>query len=76
MPAFGYLPQPKAENRPLTTISFKAGDGIRTRECQLGRLMPYPLATPARVSILPTNGVGDKTAPWQDWVQKFIIICQ
>ena len=25
-----------------------AGDGIRTRECQLGRLMPYHLATPAR----------------------------
>ncbi len=25
-----------------------AGDGIRTREYQLGRLMPYHLATPAR----------------------------
>jgi hypothetical protein len=25
-----------------------AGDGIRTRGCQLGRLMPYHLATPAR----------------------------
>jgi hypothetical protein len=24
-----------------------AGDGIRTREYQLGRLMPYHLATPA-----------------------------
>ena len=23
----------------------RAGDGIRTRECQLGRLMPYHLAT-------------------------------
>ena len=25
----------------------RAGDGIRTREYQLGRLMPYHLATPA-----------------------------
>ena len=31
----------------------RAGDGIRTRECQLGRLMPYHLATPAHDSILP-----------------------
>jgi hypothetical protein len=28
---------------------FRAGDGIRTREYQLGRLMPYHLATPACV---------------------------
>src|SRR3990172_1417334 len=27
----------------------RAGDGIRTREYQLGRLMPYRLATPARL---------------------------
>ena len=27
--------------------SARAGDGIRTREYQLGRLMPYHLATPA-----------------------------
>src|SRR3990172_501959 len=27
----------------------RAGDGIRTREYQLGRLMPYHLATPARL---------------------------
>ncbi|GEM_PF-5311844 len=26
----------------------RAGDGIRTHEYQLGRLMPYHLATPAR----------------------------
>ena len=25
----------------------RAGDGDRTRECQLGKLMPYHLATPA-----------------------------
>lgn len=24
-----------------------AGDGTRTRECKLGKLMPYHLATPA-----------------------------
>ena len=24
-----------------------AGDGIRTRECELGKLVPYHLATPA-----------------------------
>jgi hypothetical protein len=30
-----------------------AGDGTRTRECQLGRLMPYHLATPAGWGILP-----------------------
>ena len=27
--------------------SFRAGDGTRTHEYQLGRLMPYHLATPA-----------------------------
>ena len=27
--------------------TYRAGDGIRTREYQLGRLMPYHLATPA-----------------------------
>ena len=32
---------------------FRAGDGIRTRVCQLGRLMPYHLATPACFAILP-----------------------
>jgi len=32
----------KAEKR-----IWRAGDGIRTREYQLGRLMPYHLATPA-----------------------------
>ncbi len=28
-------------------LVFRAGDGIRTREYQLGGLMPYHLATPA-----------------------------
>jgi hypothetical protein len=39
---------------PVEPVSFRpgfqgAGDGIRTHECQLGRLMPYRLATPASV---------------------------
>ncbi len=29
----------------------RAGDGIRTREYQLGRLTPYHLATPASTSF-------------------------
>ncbi len=33
-----------------------AGDGIRTRECQLGRLMPYHLATPARLAFYRRHG--------------------
>ncbi len=28
-------------------VLYRAGDRIRTGECQLGRLMPYHLATPA-----------------------------
>jgi hypothetical protein len=40
-------------------LNTRAGDGIRTREYQLGRLMPYHLATPALWSIfyhiLPTH---------------------
>jgi hypothetical protein len=31
----------------LLLVVLRAGDGIRTREYQLGRLMPYHLATPA-----------------------------
>src|SRR4030042_578221 len=34
----------------------RAGDGIRTREYQLGRLMPYHLATPACV-LLPSEAI-------------------
>ena len=40
-------------------VFFQAGDGIRTRECQLGRLMPYHLATPAMpyyFTLLPPFG--------------------
>lgn len=33
--------------RPATFNRVRAGDGIRTRGYQLGRLMPYHLATPA-----------------------------
>ena len=33
----------------MTSVETRAGDGIRTRECQLGKLMPYHLATPAKV---------------------------
>ena len=33
----------------LMVLLFRAGDGIRTREYQLGRLMPYHLATPASI---------------------------
>jgi hypothetical protein len=33
--------------RLATFNRFRAGDGIRTREYQLGRLTPYRLATPA-----------------------------
>ena len=31
----------------MLLLMFRAGDGIRTREYQLGGLMPYHLATPA-----------------------------
>jgi hypothetical protein len=34
----------------LFRLLFRAGDGIRTREYQLGRLMPYHLATPACIN--------------------------
>ncbi len=42
----------KEEKAPLCRRG-RAGDGIRTREYQLGRLMPYHLATPASALILP-----------------------
>ena len=32
----------------FNTFTTRAGDGIRTREYQLGGLMPYHLATPAQ----------------------------
>ena len=31
---------------------YGAGDGTRTRECELGKLVPYHLATPARPVIV------------------------
>ena len=34
---------------------YRAGDGIRTHEYQLGRLTPYHLATPAWMTILPSS---------------------
>src|SRR5512137_2028403 len=39
------------EGHPTPSSISGAGDGIRTRGYQLGRLMPYHLATPARGSI-------------------------
>ena len=33
-------------------VQYGAGDGIRTRECKLGKLVPYHLATPACEGIL------------------------
>ncbi len=30
-------------------LALRAGDGIRTRECLLGKQVPYHLATPARM---------------------------
>ena len=33
-------------------LMFRAGDGIRTHEYQLGRLMPYHLATPACITYI------------------------
>jgi hypothetical protein len=46
---------------PLILPMTRAGDRIRTGECQLGRLMPYHLATPAYLFdylmplVYPTN---------------------
>ena len=34
-----------------------AGDGTRTRECELGKLVPYHLATPALVVIIPIRPI-------------------
>ena len=47
---------------PSTDLSCRdkrAGDGIRTREYQLGRLMPYHLATPAKsfAGVPPDNSL-------------------
>ena len=41
--------------RLLVSGNKRAGDGIRTHEYQLGRLMPYHLATPACGGILPQS---------------------
>ena len=38
-------------NVTLKHLRWRAGDGIRTHEYQLGRLMPYHLATPARIIL-------------------------
>jgi hypothetical protein len=42
---------------------MRAGDRIRTGECQLGRLMPYHLATPACVRILTPTPQAVKQVP-------------
>ena len=49
----------------------RAGDGIRNRECQLGRLMPYHLATPAHHSILPFREIRVKpSGKWRQAIHK------
>ena len=35
-----------------SNVGARAGDGIRTHEYQLGGLMPYHLATPAKSSYM------------------------
>ena len=39
----------------------RAGDGIRTREYQLGRLMPYHLATPACRKLYHNSKTANRT---------------
>ena len=46
------------KSRPFERTA-RAGDGIRTRECQLGRLMPYHLATPACCCVCDSTVLGD-----------------
>ena len=41
------FPGNEVRGRSFDFTVRRAGDGIRTRGCQLGKLMPYHLATPA-----------------------------
>ena len=68
------------EPSALTTElrALRAGDRIRTGECQLGRLMPYHLATPAgfcEINFTIMGGEVNRTGQSrellaQDWLVK------
>ena len=46
------LKQKRPRRISLVVESYGAGDGVRTRECELGKLVPYHLATPAWLRII------------------------
>ncbi len=48
----GYPGKRKGHGRNRGRVDNGAGDGTRTRECELGKLVPYHLATPAYRGII------------------------
>ena len=57
----------------MVVILHGAGDGVRTRECELGKLVPYHLATPAWLRIIRYwwQGVRSAFDFWLPLNQKF-----
>jgi hypothetical protein len=60
------------KTKNLPEVGLRAGDGIRTREYQLGRLMPYHLATPAKHNpdFTLSAAVGQALAPFRKFIAK------